>query len=66
MGQKSLPGSGVEVKLEMPVTVLFAIRYGPHPSGLAGELALSADLLVIPAGFRLVSLGSLHSEGLAP
>jgi hypothetical protein len=36
MGQQAPPGSGAEVKLEMPATVaLFAIRSGSHPSGLA-------------------------------
>jgi hypothetical protein len=55
MCQQALPGSDVEVELEMPVTLAllqFVVDYVGQE--LAGEpaLYLAANLLLIPAGFR--------------
>src|ERR1700727_839224 len=62
MRQQALPGSDDEVELEMPMTVAwlqFVVDYVRQ--ALAGEpaLYLTANLLLIPAGFRLIQL---HGE----
>src|SRR5664279_3025779 len=62
MRQQALPGSDVEVELEMPVTVtLLQFVVDDVRQELAGEpaLYLTANLLLIPSGFRLIQL---HGE----